>query len=143
MSKAQLKREIKIVRRALFGDDDVDEYGRSKAMLRKSAEYDQRAFQKLTAEEQAIVIRAEGIYRKYKEKAIEWENQPQHVKEQAPFYDEWLSHSKITQHAFLSGVWMTEEEEEICTQGFRLLLRERKKIDPYYLTGPGSMRRKH
>jgi len=134
MSKANLKRDIEILNRALFGDREFDEFGRSYAMLRKDAEYEQRAFDMLSEDKQQIVLRANAIMQKYCDRAVEWEKQPLNVRKQDCFYEEYVAHSKLTRHAFLIGYWMSEEEKKIVDDAFRLLLAERKKIDPYYIS---------
>ena len=134
----QLKRELRTVNRALFGDDDKDEYGRSKARLRQSAEYHRQAYQNLTPEEQHIVDQALVNYAKYERKIQVWEQQPEDIKRTVPFYEEYMSHSKITRHAFLIGLWETPDEKARGLHAWELLFRERKKIDPYYHKGMHS-----
>lgn len=139
----QLKRDIRIVQRALsrdkegydadgYDEEGKDRYGRSRELMEESAKYQQMAFDSLSPDKQALVIRANDIMRKLEEKAIEWESQTLQVKRKAPFYEEYMYHSEITRHAFLSGLWLTEDEKNFVDEAFHILLEAEKKINPYY-----------
>ena len=143
MSISKLKKEIDTVQRVLFGDKTFDEYGRSYAMLREDQQYEEMAFDSLSETDQALVLEANAIEQKYEQKALEWEKLPESVKAKEPFYEEYLSHSKITKHAFLSNSWMSEQEKKLCLDAFHVMLEARKKFDPYYISGPGALRGMH
>lgn len=143
MNIEKLKRDLKTVQHALSRDqqgydadgydsEGKDRYGRSREMMERSAKYERMAFDSLTPNKQALVLKANQIYQKYEEKAIEWESQLQYVKQQSPFYEEYEMHSPITKHSFLTGLWITKQEDAVCTDAFHVLLEARRKFDPYY-----------
>lgn len=140
------KRDIEILRRALSRDKEgfdadgydsegKDRYGRSREMMETSAKYDRMAFDSLTPKQQELVWKAHAIHEKYEAKAVEWESLPIKIKRKSSFYEEYVMHSAITKHAFLESVWITEEEDEITTASFDVMLKARKKFDPYYKRG--------
>lgn len=152
MNVEKLKREIKIVSRALsrdkrgydadgYNEQGLDCYGRSRELMEANAKYNQMAFDSLSLENQELVLQADGIMRRCRQKALEWQSLPQAIKEKAVFYENYNAHSDITKQAFLIGVWMSKEDEELTDHAFHLLLEERKKFDPYYISGPGARRR--
>lgn len=78
---SKLKKDIEIVRRALSRDkqgydadgydaEGFDRYGRSREMMERSAEYERMAFEALTPDEQAVVLKACEIQAKYEQKAM-------------------------------------------------------------------------
>lgn len=137
-SLQRLKRDIETVKRALLGEydeagyDDTghDRYGRSRELMEKAAREHQAAFDSLTTDQQAFVLKSYEIGRKYEQKAVEWERQPEAMKQQAPFYNEYRSHSDITKHAFLFGVWASEEEDKLCLEAASSMIRARNKLFP-------------
>jgi len=143
---SKLKREVEIVQRALsrdqqgydrdgYNSDGVDRYGRSRELMERAHREEQAAFDSLSSEDQALILNAREIQRKYEQKALEWEKQPLNIKQMSPFYEEYIYHSDITKHSFLFGVFATEEETKLLIDAARLLIRARNKLFP----GPGGI----
>lgn len=137
----QLKKDLEVVRRALkrdaegydedgFDSEGFDRYGRSRELIERSRFEHQKAFESLTPDQQDLVMKAGKIHLKYEEKAIEWESQPETVKQQSPFYEEYKAHSDITKHSFLFSVWATEEEDKVSLEAATIMIRARNKLFP-------------
>lgn len=138
---SKLKRNIETVRRALsrdkegydangYNEEGFDRYGRSRELMERAHREQQAAFDSLTPEQQALVLKSCEIQQKYEEKAIEWESQPERIKRQSPFYEEHMIHSDITKHAFLFSVWATKEEDKLCCDATSVLIKARNKLFP-------------
>jgi hypothetical protein len=141
MNISQLKRDLETVKHALsrdkqgydedgYNEQGLDRYGRSREIMQHAAELDQKAFDSLTPEQQALCQKAEAICQKYEKKANEWESQPLKVRKKDPFYEEYMMHSDITKHSFLMGVWMTKEEGALTDQACHIMIEARNKIEP-------------
>lgn len=146
MNITKLKHDLKIIQRALgrdkqgydedgYNEEGFDRYGRSRERMEEVAKYTRMAFNSLTPDKQAFVMKAENILQKYVVKAIAWENQPEEVKQQSPFYEHYSIHSPITKHSFLVSVWITKQEDALCTEATRIMLQARRKFDPSYSQG--------
>jgi len=140
---SQLQRDIKVVRRALgrnkdgydengYDEEGKDRYGRSRQSMESEAKLQEMAFNSLSKDNQEFVMKAEEIMRRLTEKAIDWEIQPFQVRKKASFYEEYMSRSEITRHAFLIGLWLTEDEQKLVDEAFHILLEAEKKINPYH-----------
>ena len=127
-----LHKRIRALERRVSDEYGVDEYRRSKAMLRRSEEIAQKAFDSLTPEQQHKVRRALAIYQKYEEKAVAWENQPEMIKRQSPLYDLYIAHRKICRHAYLAGQWETPEEKKIGLEASHIMSEAEIPFDPDY-----------
>lgn len=127
-----LHKRIRALERRVSDEFGVDEYGRSKARLRRREEIAQKAFVSLTPEQQHKVRRACAISQKYEEKAIAWENQPEVIKRASPLYDLYMAHSKICRHAFLQGQWETPEEKKIGLEAAHIMILAERPFDPDY-----------
>jgi len=121
-SKALLKK-VRMLERVLSANEEPEQ---------KVPEWKERAWESLTEDQIKLFQDAYSIYEEATQKAEEWINQPDEIKRNSVFYQEYLILSPFVRKSHVAWEFMKEEEREVLTKATRLEIELRRKFDPTF-----------